>query len=257
MEPGLEARREPGRGREPGMEAGTDAASGPGTHHRSRWAAVLPLVLATMASQALLVVLAPTVVAIGADLGAPVGTVAQARSVTAAVAIAVSLALSARAARRPALYPLRVGAVLAVLACGAVAAARSPGTFLAAHVIVGAALALLLSAGFAGLGAFVGEARAWAAGHVAAANALAWVVVNPVAAWLTAARSWRAAEAVPAVIAWPRWSRHAGRRRSRWHRGVRRPTWWRRPAAGSCSGSRRRAAGWSPRPRPSRPGRRC
>ncbi|MCK6210230.1 MFS transporter [Georgenia sp. EYE_87] len=168
---------------------------------RARWGAVAPLILGTTASQALLVVLAPTVVAIGEDLGASVATVGQARSVTAAVAITVSVALSARPGGWPVPRLLRVGGLLAVLACAGVAAAGSLGTFLAAHALVGVAFALLLSGGFAGLGAFEGPERAWAAGQVAAANALAWVVVNPVAAWLTAAWSWRAAQAVPATIA--------------------------------------------------------
>ncbi|GAA4288005.1 MFS transporter [Georgenia daeguensis] len=169
--------------------------------NRARWGAVAPLILGTTASQALLVVLAPTVVAIGADLGASVATVGQARSVTAAVAITVSVILSTRPAVWPVPRLLKAGALLAVLACALVAAAGSVGTFLAAHVLVGIAFALLLSGGFGGLGSFEGSERAWAAGHVAAANALAWVVVNPVAAWLTAAWSWRAAQAVPATIA--------------------------------------------------------
>jgi len=169
--------------------------------NRTRWDSLSPLVLGTSASQALLVVLAPTVVAIGEDLGASVATVGQARSVTAAVAITVSVVLSTRPTGWPVPRLLQVGGLLAVLACATVAVTASVGTFLAAHVLVGVAFALLLSGGFGGLGSFEGADRAWAAGHVAAANALAWVVVNPVAAWLTAAWSWRSAQAVPAAIA--------------------------------------------------------
>lgn len=43
------------------------------------WRMLVPLVLATMASQSLLVVLAPTIVAVGADLHSPVATVGQPR----------------------------------------------------------------------------------------------------------------------------------------------------------------------------------
>ena len=55
-----------------------------------------PLVLATMASQALLVALSPMVVAVGKDLGASVGAVGQARSVAAGVAIIASLSIVGR-----------------------------------------------------------------------------------------------------------------------------------------------------------------
>jgi hypothetical protein len=44
------------------------------------WVRLAPLALATMASQALLVVLGPIMVAVGADLGASVGAIGQARS---------------------------------------------------------------------------------------------------------------------------------------------------------------------------------
>lgn len=165
------------------------------------WRALAPLVLATMASQALLVVLAPTIVAIGADLGASVATVGQARSVTAAVSITVSVAFAAKADALGVRRLIRYGSGLAVVACGAVAAATSIGLFLAAHALVGLAFALLLSAGFAGIAAFDAQRRAWATGFVAGANALAWIVVSPLAASLTDWRSWQWAQAVPAAIA--------------------------------------------------------
>ena len=162
---------------------------------------LVPLVLATMASQALLVVLAPTIVAIAADLDAPVATVGQARSVTALVSVAASMALTARADRLPVRTLVRWGSSLAIAACALVGAAASTGAFLAAHVMVGLAFAPLLSGGFAGLAAFPPERRAWATGYVAGANALAWIVVNPVAAALTAAFSWRVALVAPATVA--------------------------------------------------------
>ena len=195
----------------------TDPGTRAGTTHRGdcpwcaasrRWndgpvaagrRALLPLVLATMASQALLVVLSPTLVAVAGELGASVGTVGQARSVTAAAAVLTSVALMSRADARGVRATVSLGAVLAVLACGAVAAAHSTAVFLAAHVLVGVALALLLSAGFGGMAVF--ERRSWAAGYLAAANSAAWVLVSPVVGYLTSTVSWRLAMAAPAVVA--------------------------------------------------------
>jgi predicted MFS family arabinose efflux permease len=162
---------------------------------------LLPLVLATMASQALLVVLSPTILAIGDDLDASVSAIGQARSVTALVAIASSVFIAGRIARIGVPRLLAVGASLAVVACIAVASAQNLWTFLAAHVLVGVAFACLLSGGFAGVAAFAGEQRAWAIGYVAGANALAWIVVNPAVGALTQRVSWRVAEVVPAALA--------------------------------------------------------
>ena len=164
-------------------------------------ARLAPLVLATMASQALLVVLSPTIVAIGRDLGASVGAVGQARSITAAVAIATSLAITPRFDALGVSRLLGLGAAVAITACVAVAASPTLAAFLAAHALVGLGFACLLSAGFAGVAAFAEERRAWAIGYVAGANALAWIVVNPLVGLVTDWLSWRAAEAVPGAIA--------------------------------------------------------
>ena len=162
---------------------------------------IFPLILATGASQALLVVLAPTLVQIGRELGASAGAAGQARSVTACVALVASLALTGRAGALNVPRLLQVGAALAVVACAGVAAAQSLTLFLAAHVLIGLAFACLLSASFAGVAAFPPHRRAWAMGGVASANAAAWIVVNPLAGMLTGWLSWRAAEAVPAAFA--------------------------------------------------------
>jgi predicted MFS family arabinose efflux permease len=154
-----------------------------------------------MASQALLVVLAPAIVAIARDMGASVGAVGQARSITAVVAIAASVAITPRVDALGVPRLLGLGAPLAIGACAAVAASPTLVVFLAAHVLVGLGFACLLSAGFTGVAAFPSERRAWAIGYVAGANALAWIVVNPLAGLLTDWLSWRAAQAVPGVIA--------------------------------------------------------
>ena len=150
-----------------------------------------PLVLATMASQALLVVLSPTIVAIGDDLGAAVGAVGQARSVTAGVAIATSIAIAGRIDALGVPRLLGLGAALAIISSAAVALSPTLVLFLVAHVLVGLAFALLLSAGFAGVAAFEPNRRARALGYVAGANALAWIVVNPIVGVMTDSLSWR------------------------------------------------------------------
>jgi predicted MFS family arabinose efflux permease len=154
-----------------------------------------------MASQALLVVLAPTIVEVGREFGTSIGAVAQARSVLAGAAIASSLAIAPFLDRLGIRPLLSWGAVLAV--AGSAGAAFSPSlmAFLSAHALIGVGFACLLSAGFAGTAAFSREDRKWAMGYVVGAQALAWVVVNPLAGALTDALSWRAAHAGPAAIA--------------------------------------------------------
>ena len=166
----------------------------------SRRARLAPLVLAAMASQALLVVLSPTAVAIARDLHAPVAAVVQARTVTAGMAIAASLAIAPRMHGLGVRRLLRLGAALGLASCAAVAAAPSLLLLLLAHVLAGAGLACLVSAAFGGVAAFSGERRAWAIGHVAGANAVAWILVNPLAGALTGLAGWRAAQAAPAVL---------------------------------------------------------
>jgi predicted MFS family arabinose efflux permease len=170
-------------------------------HGLPQRARLAPLVLATMASQALLIVLSPTIVAIGRDLGASVSAVGQARSVTAGVAIVTSVTITLRIHALGVQRLLGLGAALAISGCAAVAASPTLAVFLAAHALVGVGFACLLSAGFAGVAAFSRERRGWAIGYVAGANALAWIVVNPVVGLVTDWLSWRVAHAVPGVIA--------------------------------------------------------
>jgi predicted MFS family arabinose efflux permease len=164
-------------------------------------ARVWPLVAATMTSQASLVVLAPAIAAVGEDFTAPVAAVGQARTVTAAVAVAASLAITARITAIGVPRLLAAGSVVTLAACAAVASAPHLAGFLAAHVLVGVGLACHLTAGFAGVAAFGPGERARAVGRVAGANALAWILVNPLAGGLTQWASWRAAYAVPAGLA--------------------------------------------------------
>lgn len=162
---------------------------------------LLPLALAAAAAQSMLVVLTPSMVAVAADLGVGIAAVGQARTVTAAVALVAAVvllsAVSSLGVRRIAV----AGSVLSILAGASVAAATSYPVYLLAHVIVGLAVAALLTAGFAGLAAFTGAARSWAAGWVPAAAGASWVVGNPIVGVLTEQVSWRATHLFPSALA--------------------------------------------------------
>jgi predicted MFS family arabinose efflux permease len=74
--------------------------------------------------------------------------------------------------------------------------------FHAAHVAVGAGVACLLSAGFAGVPAYFDDRDApWAIGYVVAAQSVAWVVGNPLVGLLADAASWRLSYLVPGGFA--------------------------------------------------------
>jgi predicted MFS family arabinose efflux permease len=163
--------------------------------------ALVPLVLATVATQSSIVVLAPLIVLIGDDLDASLGEVGLARSVLAGTAVAVSLAIGPlidRVGVRPLLI---AGALFALAGAGLTALAPSLPTFYAAHVVTGAGVACLLSAGFAGVAAFFSaDQAAWAVGWVVGAQSIAWIVGNPIIGVLADGGSWRLGYLVPAVI---------------------------------------------------------
>ena len=167
----------------------------------SRARRLLPLVLATTATQASIVVLAPLLVEIARDLGVSVSAVGVARSVLAGTAVAVSLAIGPLI-DRIGVRPLIVrGAGFALLGAAATASAPSLGLFYAAHAVTGAGVACLLSAGFAGVASSFGEGEApWAMGYVVGAQSVAWIVGNPIIGLLAEAGSWRLSYLVPAAI---------------------------------------------------------
>ncbi|MBA2506730.1 MAG: MFS transporter, partial [Thermoleophilaceae bacterium] len=168
----------------------------------SRRRRLAPLVLATLATQASIVILAPLLVEIGDSLGASVSAVGQARAILALTAVATSLAIGPlldRLGPRP-LIIWGAGFALAGAAC----AAAAPGiaAFYLAQVIVGLGVACLLSAGFAGVGSwFTPDEAGKAMGYVVGAQSLAWIAGNPVIGLLTEAVSWRLAYAVPGAAA--------------------------------------------------------
>lgn len=127
----------------------------------SRTRRLVPLALATMSSQALLVVLAPTIVEVGREFGASIGAVGQARSTLAGAAIASSLVIAPFLDRLGIRLLLLWGAVLAIAGSAGAALSPSLAAFLSVHALIGVGFACLLSAGFAGVAVFSAEDRAW------------------------------------------------------------------------------------------------
>ena len=173
----------------------------PSNSHPSRARRLFPLVLATTATQASIVVLAPIVVEIGRDLGASVSAIGLSRSVLSGVAVGVSLAIGP-VIDRIGVRPLIVrGAGLAFAGAVLTALAPSLPLFYAAHAVTGAGVACLLSAGFAGVASLFDERDApWAMGYVVGAQSVAWIAGNPIIGLLADSGSWRLSYAVPAVI---------------------------------------------------------
>jgi predicted MFS family arabinose efflux permease len=174
----------------------------PGTRHNdSRFRRLLPLVFATMATQASIVVLAPLIVAIGEDLDASVSAIGAARSVLAATAFFGSLAIGPLI-DRIGVRPLIVrGAALGLLGAALTAASPSLLFFFLAHAVTGLGVACLLSAGFAGVASyFDGREMTWAMGYVVGAQSIAWIVGNPIVGTLAHEVSWRLSYAVPATV---------------------------------------------------------
>ena len=136
------------------------------------------------------------------DLDVSVSAVGQARTVLAAVACVAAFRAGALI-DRVGVRPLIVwGSALAMAGAAVTAAAPSLPLFYAGNAIVGLGVAGLLSAGFAGVGAWFPERdAAWAMGYVVGSQSLAWIVGNPIIGVLTDAVSWRLAYAVPATIA--------------------------------------------------------
>ena len=172
-----------------------------GAPTEGRFRRLLPLVLATTATQASIVVLAPLLVEIGNSLDASVSAIGLARSVLAGTAFAGSLAIGPLI-DRIGVRPLIVrGGALALAGAAATAASPTLAIFYAAHVVTGLGVACLLSAGFAGVASyFSGREMAWAMGYVVGAQSLAWIVGNPIVGTLAHVGSWRLSYLVPASI---------------------------------------------------------
>ena len=169
---------------------------------RRSYRPLIPLVLASLAAQASIFVLAPIVVEIGRHFDASVSAIGQARTVMAAVAALASLRIGPfidRVGVRPAIV---WGGAFAMTGHVVTALATSLAVFYFGHIFIGLGVAFLLSGAFAGAGAWFTEADApWALGYVIGAQSIAWIVGNPVIGVLTDAVSWRLAYAVPGAAA--------------------------------------------------------
>ena len=162
---------------------------------------LLPLVLSTIAAQASIVVLVPIVVEVGHDLDASVSAVGQARAVLAVTAVVAALFIGPLIDKLGVRPLLAWGAALG--AQGAVLSAIAPNLalFLVAHVVTGIGVACLLSAGFAGVGAWFPEGEmARPMGFVVGAQSVSWIIGNPVIGILTDVVSWRLAYSVPGAV---------------------------------------------------------
>jgi predicted MFS family arabinose efflux permease len=162
---------------------------------------LLPLVLATAATQASIVVLAPLLVEIGREFDASLGQVGLARSVLAGTAVAVSLAIGPLIDRAGVGPLIAAGGALAMAGAGIAAAAPSLPVFYLANLVTGAGVACTLSAGFAGVATYFSGPRVeWAMGWVVGSQAAAWIVGTPIIGFLAEEGSWRLSFAVPAAI---------------------------------------------------------
>lgn len=162
---------------------------------------LLPLVLSTIAAQASIVVLVPIVVEVGRDLDASVSAIGQARAVLAVTAVVAALFIGPLIDRLGVRLLLAWGSSLAL--AGALLSALAPSLplFLGAHLLTGTGVACLLSAGFAGVGAWFPEGElARPMGFVVGAQSISWIVGNPIIGIVTDAASWRYAYLVPGAI---------------------------------------------------------
>jgi predicted MFS family arabinose efflux permease len=162
---------------------------------------LVPLVLSTIAAQASIVVLVPIVVEVGHDLNASVSAVGQARTVLATTAVVAALFIGPLIDRLGVRPLLAWGSALGIQGAVLSAIAPSLALFLAAHVLTGVGVACLLSAGFAGVGAWFPEGEmARPMGFVVGAQSISWIVGNPIIGIVTEAASWRYAYLVPGTV---------------------------------------------------------
>ena len=162
---------------------------------------LVPLVLSTIAAQASIVVLVPIVVEVGRTLDASVSAVGQARAVLAITAVIAAVFIGPLIDRLGVRPLLGWGAALGLQGAVLSGLAPSLALFLAAHVVTGVGVACMLSAGFAGVGAWFPEGEmARPMGFVVGAQSISWIVGNPIIGIITDAASWRYAYAVPGTI---------------------------------------------------------
>ena len=157
--------------------------------------------LCLFASQAAMLVLSPILPEIAREFGVSTPAAGQLRSISGAVGGLTAIAL-AIAPRRPGLRELlSAGALLVALGSALSAAAPGFAVLAVAQGVLGAGVGLLVAVGIAAAGEWAAPERR--------AHVLAWAIVGMPAAWiagmpvvgLVADVDWRAAWAVPMVVA--------------------------------------------------------
>jgi predicted MFS family arabinose efflux permease len=174
-------------------------AAPPSTHRRLAGVRVrlsapaVALFLCLFAAQAGVLILSPILVAVAHDLDTSTATAGLLRAITGLVAGSSAVLLS-RLARRFALRDLLLAGA-ALLALGSMLSAAAPSFWLlaVAQLPIGAALAILLTAGTAGAAEWVApEKRARVLAWALAGQPAAWIVGMPLAG-AVAETSWRLA----------------------------------------------------------------
>lgn len=163
---------------------------------------LVPLTLATIASQSSMASVSPLFIQIGSEFDVSVGTVGQVRSVAAAFAVGTALLVGGWIHRHGPRPVLMAGGLLAAL--GALGSGLAPSlyTLMACQALVGIGICCLLSSGYAGAGHFFGpHARDWAIGWITGLQSLAWIVGIPLVGYIAAESGWRQAFIVPAAFA--------------------------------------------------------
>jgi predicted MFS family arabinose efflux permease len=163
---------------------------------------LVPLILATIASQSSMASVTPLFVQIAGEFDVSVGTAGQLRAVSAAFAVGTALLVGGWIHRHGPRPVLVAGGALASLGALGSAAAPSFAILAACQALVGIGIACLLSSGFAGAGHyFEPRARDWAVGWIVGLQSLAWVVGIPLVGLLADQFSWREGFLVPAAFA--------------------------------------------------------
>lgn len=173
----------------------------PTAAHTRRPGTALTVFAAMFAGQAALVVLTPILTDVARAFGVSTATAGQVRGVAGIAGGVTALAVARAAGRHRLVTLLTVGLALMVGGLLAAAAAPTYALLVAAHVAIGAGVALVISGSLA-------AAAEWPDPHDRA-RVLTIALIGPAAAWivgmplvgLASDLSWRAGVAVPAVWA--------------------------------------------------------
>ncbi len=176
--------------------------SAPGASATRNLRLLLPLTLATIASQSSMASVTPLFVQIAGEFDVSVGAAGQLRAVSAAFAVGAALLVGGWIHRHGPRPVLVTGGGLAAAGAAGSALAPSLAVLAVCQAVVGVGICCLLSSGFAGAGHyFAPHARDWAIGWIVGLQSLAWVVGIPLVGLLADVYSWREAFLVPMAFA--------------------------------------------------------